>query len=171
MIVPELAVVRFIVRDHRGHFRVPAFVAEATLPIDCLRQGYRHLRLYAWNGESLAGKRRDRGGKSFEMLWRDARNLTRSSIPSAFLLFSFFPPLLATLFVHVDKAEGLRSRTWLSHHPRAPQALRQSDGEEAHPVNVGHADLDVKRAEIHSFLRKATKACERVGWALCVTAK
>ena len=55
-VVSSLALVRLIVRDHRGHFRVPAFVGEATLPLDSLREGYRHVRLYAWNGEALSGK-------------------------------------------------------------------------------------------------------------------
>ena len=69
----------------------------------------------------------------------------------------------ATLFIQVNKSEGLRSRTWLSHQAHPPQPLKQGGDEEAVLVSVNHPDLDARRAEIQAFLRRAGKACEKVG--------
>ncbi len=53
--VSELALVRFIVKDYRGKLATPEFVCEATLPLDSLREGYRHVRLSSAGGEPLNG--------------------------------------------------------------------------------------------------------------------
>lgn len=51
---PELSLLRFVVRDYRGKILAPGFLGEATLPLVSVRQGYRHVRLNAANGEPLS---------------------------------------------------------------------------------------------------------------------
>ena len=62
----------------------------------------------------------------------------------------------------MGKSEGLRSRTWLEHTARPPLPLRQGGEEDNVLVVVGCADLDSRRTEMQTFLRKALKASEKV---------
>ncbi|XP_060049872.1 1-phosphatidylinositol 4,5-bisphosphate phosphodiesterase delta-4 isoform X3 [Erinaceus europaeus] len=50
--VPELALLRFLVKDYNWKFR-DDFVGQYTLPWTCMQQGYRHIHLLSKDGISL----------------------------------------------------------------------------------------------------------------------
>lgn len=51
---PDLAMLRFVVKDFRGTFRPPGVIAQMVIPLPSLRQGYRHLRLYTADGQAMS---------------------------------------------------------------------------------------------------------------------
>ncbi|XP_075403160.1 1-phosphatidylinositol 4,5-bisphosphate phosphodiesterase delta-1 isoform X1 [Tenrec ecaudatus] len=50
VLVPELALVRFVVEDYDASSKND-FVGQATIPLSCLKQGYRHVHLLSKNGD------------------------------------------------------------------------------------------------------------------------
>lgn len=52
VLVPELAVLRFVVKDYDWKSRND-FIGQFTLPWTCMQQGYRHIHLLSKDGTSL----------------------------------------------------------------------------------------------------------------------
>lgn len=48
--VPELALVRFVVEDYDASSKND-FIGQSTIPLSCLKQGYRHVHLLSKNGD------------------------------------------------------------------------------------------------------------------------
>ncbi|XP_032219310.2 inactive phospholipase C-like protein 2 isoform X2 [Nematostella vectensis] len=49
--LPEIALFRFVVQD--DDFIGDGFIGQYTIPLNCMQQGYRHLRLLAFDGDPL----------------------------------------------------------------------------------------------------------------------
>uniref|UniRef100_A0A8C5KSA1 Phosphoinositide phospholipase C n=1 Tax=Jaculus jaculus TaxID=51337 RepID=A0A8C5KSA1_JACJA len=52
VLVPELAILRFVVKDYDWKSRND-FIGQYTLPLTCMKQGYRHVHLLSRDGTSL----------------------------------------------------------------------------------------------------------------------
>jgi hypothetical protein len=155
--VPELALVRIIVRDHRKRFLADSFLGEATLPLTSLREGFRHVRLNAWNGEPLSGE--------FSLLLNFHFHLPSFYDPCAQFLTT------AMIFLKISKSPEPRSLAWYSQLPLPPKPTKSKGARRAEGFAgaseitlqyTGIDSLDFPRAEIQAFASKAIALYEKV---------